>query len=228
MRVRRLPPARRMCRPRVWGPAPCARRPAMAHGDALDQACRPSRWSTRAQGPWPPRVRPDRPSSTSTVVSSWPPTRATPPHGQPPQLLEGDTGQTPVERGCRFLKDPALLASALDRKTPERIMALVMVMTVCWLGYAALEYRIRQHCRGMTRRFPIHKGNVCSIQPPGGCVMILWAFISSWLQDHGPSCCISPMRIATSCHSWGNRLGHCMASTIHENQNGHAECRLRS
>jgi hypothetical protein len=146
----------------------------------------------------------------------------------PPQLLEGDTGQTPAERGCRFLKDPALLASALDRKTPERIMALVMVMTVCWLGYAALEYRIRQHCRGMTRRFPIHKGNVCSIQPPGGCVMILWAFISSWLQDHGPSCCISPMRIATSCHSWGNRLGHCMASTIHENQNGHAECRLRS
>jgi hypothetical protein len=158
MRVRRLPPARRTCRPRVWGPAPCARRPAMANGDALDQACGPIRWSPRAQGPWPPRVLPDRPSSTSTVVSSWPPTHATPPHGRPPQLLEGDKGQTPVERGCRFLKDPALLASALDRKTPERIMALVMVMTVCWLGYAALEYRIRQALQGHDATFPNPQG----------------------------------------------------------------------
>ena len=68
--------------------------------------------------------------------------------------MEGDKGQTPVERGCRFLKDPALLASALDRKTPERIMALLMVMTVCWLGYAALEYRIRQALQGHDATFP--------------------------------------------------------------------------
>jgi len=29
-------------------------------------------------------------------------------------------------------------------KKPERIMALLMVMTVCLLVYAALEYRIRK------------------------------------------------------------------------------------
>jgi transposase len=35
-----------------------------------------------------------------------------------------------VERGFRFLKDPEFLAASLSRKKPERIMALLMVMTV--------------------------------------------------------------------------------------------------
>jgi hypothetical protein len=83
-----------------------------------------------------------------------------------------------------------------------------------------------RHFRGMTRRFPIKPGNVCSLQPPGGCCIILWEFIYAWLQDSGPSCCISPRRIATSCNSLGNRIGHVMASHIHEHPNGHAECRL--
>jgi transposase len=55
-----------------------------------------------------------------------------------------------VERGCRLLKAPRFLAAARARKKPERIMALLMVMTVCLLVYAALEYRIRQgliHCQ---------------------------------------------------------------------------------
>jgi transposase len=55
----------------------------------------------------------------------------------------GDKGHAHVERGCRFLKAPQCLASALSLKKPERLMALLMVMTVCLLVYAALEYRIR-------------------------------------------------------------------------------------
>jgi hypothetical protein len=58
-------------------------------------------------------------------------------------LLEGDTGQAHAERGVRFLKDPRFLAASRYRKKPERSMALLMVMTVCVLVYAALEYRIR-------------------------------------------------------------------------------------
>jgi transposase len=36
------------------------------------------------------------------------------------------------------------LAASRDLKQPQRIMALLMVMTVCLLVYAALEYRIRK------------------------------------------------------------------------------------
>jgi transposase len=45
--------------------------------------------------------------------------------------LDGYKGQIQAERGFRFLKDPQFLASSLYLKKPERIMALLMVMTVC-------------------------------------------------------------------------------------------------
>ncbi|HZA28528.1 MAG TPA: IS1634 family transposase [Gammaproteobacteria bacterium] len=76
----------------------------------------------------------------------------------PQQLLEGDKGQTHVERGFRFLKNPEFLASSLYLKKPERIMALLMVMTVCLLVYAALEYRIRQALQGHDATFPNQSG----------------------------------------------------------------------
>ena len=53
-------------------------------------------------------------------------------------MLAGYKGQARAERGFRFLKDPQFLASSLYLKKPERIMALLMVMTVCLLVYAAL------------------------------------------------------------------------------------------
>ena len=37
-------------------------------------------------------------------------------------------------------------------------MALLMVMTVCWLVYAALEYRIRQALQDHDATFPNQKG----------------------------------------------------------------------
>jgi transposase len=54
-------------------------------------------------------------------------------------LLAGYKGQKHAERGFRFLKDPLFLASSLYVKKPQRMMALLMVMTVCLLVYAALE-----------------------------------------------------------------------------------------
>jgi transposase len=77
----------------------------------------------------------------------------------PPQkLLDAYKGQTHVERGFRFLKNPEFLASALYLKKPERIMALLMVMTVCLLVYAALEYRMRQALQGHDATFPNQQG----------------------------------------------------------------------
>jgi transposase len=78
---------------------------------------------------------------------------------RPPQeVWHGDNGQVPAERGCRFLNDPQFFASSRYRKKPERIMALLMVMTVCVLVYAALAYRIRQALNDQEATFPDHKG----------------------------------------------------------------------
>jgi transposase len=77
----------------------------------------------------------------------------------PPQaLLDAYKGQSHAERGFRFLKDPQFLASSLYLKKPERIMALLMIMTVCLLVYAALEYRIRTALKDHGATFPDQKG----------------------------------------------------------------------
>ncbi len=76
----------------------------------------------------------------------------------PQEVLNGYKGQAHAERGFRFLKDPQFLAASLYRKKPERIMALLMVMTVCLLVYAAIEYRIRKALKDHNATFPNQKG----------------------------------------------------------------------
>jgi hypothetical protein len=83
-----------------------------------------------------------------------------PPH----EVLEGYKGQGHAERGCRCLKDPQFFASSLYLKQPERIMALLMVMTVCVLVYAAVEYRIRKALKDHEATFPNQQGK--RIQQP--------------------------------------------------------------
>ena len=67
-------------------------------------------------------------------------------------------GQQKVERGFRFLKDPLFLASTLFLKSPKRLMALLMVMTLCLLVYAAIEWRVRQALRLSQQSLPDQKG----------------------------------------------------------------------
>src|SRR5918996_5911473 len=76
----------------------------------------------------------------------------------PQELLAGYKGQALAERGFRFLKDPRFLAASLYLKKPERIMALLMVMTVCLLVYAALEYRIRKALKDHEATLPNQPG----------------------------------------------------------------------
>jgi transposase len=60
------------------------------------------------------------------------------------QLLEAYKDQgVSVERGFRFLKDPLFYAESLYLKSPQRIMALLMVMTLSLLIYSLAEMRIR-------------------------------------------------------------------------------------
>jgi hypothetical protein len=76
----------------------------------------------------------------------------------PQELLEGYNGQKHAERGVRFLKDPLFLASSRYLKNPQRLMALLMVMTVCLLVDAALEYRIRRALKARQATFPDQTG----------------------------------------------------------------------
>ena len=60
------------------------------------------------------------------------------------QLLEAYKDQgVSVERGFRFLKDPLFYAESLYLKSPQRIMALLMVMTLSLLMYSLAEMRLR-------------------------------------------------------------------------------------
>jgi transposase len=73
-------------------------------------------------------------------------------------VLAGYKGQAQAERGFRFLTDPQCVASSCYLKKPERIMALLMAMTVCLLVYAALESRIRPVLKEHAATLPDQKG----------------------------------------------------------------------
>lgn len=78
------------------------------------------------------------------------------------EVLASYKEQSKVERGFRFLKDPMFLASTMYLKSPARIMALLMVMTVCLLVYAALEHRIRHALAEHAASVPDQKGKLTS------------------------------------------------------------------
>jgi transposase len=87
-------------------------------------------------------------------------------------VLKEYKGQSKVEKGFRFLKDPYFFTSSLFLKTPERIMALMMVMTLSLAVYAALEYKIRENLAAQNQFFPDQKGK--QIQNPTA----RWVFVS--------------------------------------------------
>ena len=69
-------------------------------------------------------------------------------------VLENYKSQQQVERGFRFLKDPAFLVSSLFLKKPERIEAMLMIMTLCLMIYAAIQHRIRYELKKQSKCFP--------------------------------------------------------------------------
>lgn len=69
-------------------------------------------------------------------------------------MLDHYKSQQKVEGGFRFLKSPDFLVSSLFLKKPERIEALLMVMTCCLMVYAALEYQIRTNLQRTNSYFP--------------------------------------------------------------------------
>ena len=69
-------------------------------------------------------------------------------------LLDEYKSQQAVERGFRFLKSPDFLTSSLFLKKPERIEALLMIMTCSLMVYAGIEHLIRQRLAEQNASFP--------------------------------------------------------------------------
>jgi transposase len=92
-------------------------------------------------------------------------------------------GQQKVERGFRFLKDPWFMAHTLFLKSPRRIMALMMVMTLCLLVFGALEYRIRQALTKNKQSFPNQIGTTTA-KPTARWVFQYFAGIHVLLINH--------------------------------------------
>jgi transposase len=59
------------------------------------------------------------------------------------QMLEEYKQQQNVERGFRFLKDPWFMVDSIFLKSPRRIEALMMVMTLCLMIYNIGQHRLR-------------------------------------------------------------------------------------
>lgn len=95
-------------------------------------------------------------------------------------------GQQKVERGFRFLKDPWFMANTLFLKSPKRIMALMVIMTLCLLVYSALEFRIRQELAQHQESFPNQIGNM-TVKPTARWVFQFFAGIHVLLIGHAQS-----------------------------------------
>lgn len=74
------------------------------------------------------------------------------------EVLAAYKGQSKVEGGFRFLKDPQFIAATLFVKKPERVEALLFIMTLALTVYAALEYKIRQQLAEKNETVPNQLG----------------------------------------------------------------------
>jgi transposase len=73
-------------------------------------------------------------------------------------LLEEYKGQQSVERGFRFLKDPLFFTSSVFLKKPQRIVSLVMIMTLSLLVYSVAQYKLRRVLEERGESVPDQKG----------------------------------------------------------------------
>ena len=74
------------------------------------------------------------------------------------EIIDAYKNQFVVERGFRFIKSPEFLADSLYLKKPERIEALLFIMTLCLMVYASLERKIRTSLKDKDEFFIDQKG----------------------------------------------------------------------
>lgn len=69
-------------------------------------------------------------------------------------IIDSYKSQQSVERGYRFLKDPHFFTSSFFLKKPERISALIMIMTLSLLVYTIAQKKLRESMLGHKATLP--------------------------------------------------------------------------
>lgn len=72
----------------------------------------------------------------------------------PQAVIQAYKAQSKVEGGFRFLKDPLFFASSLFVKKPQRLQALMTVMTLSLLVYSVAQRRLRQQLEKQQQTLP--------------------------------------------------------------------------
>jgi transposase len=78
------------------------------------------------------------------------------------EVVAGYKGQSAVERGFRFLKDPVFFVSSLFVKKPSRLQGLLMVMTLALLVYSVAQRRMRHQLARQHNTLPNQIGQPAS------------------------------------------------------------------
>ena len=73
-------------------------------------------------------------------------------------MLADYKAQQTVEQGFRFLKNPDFMADTLYLKSPARIGALMMVMTLCLLVYNLAQFQVRAALKEHDQHLPSQVG----------------------------------------------------------------------
>ena len=74
------------------------------------------------------------------------------------ELVATYQDQGEVERGFRFLRISAVLASSVTVSKPERIIVLSLIMVLCLLVYRLAEYRLRARLAETEQTIPDQVG----------------------------------------------------------------------
>jgi transposase len=70
------------------------------------------------------------------------------------QMLSEYKGQQDVEGGFKFLKDPWFMVDSIFLKSPRRIEALMMIMTLCLMVYNVAQYKLRNALKEKNETLP--------------------------------------------------------------------------
>ena len=84
-------------------------------------------------------IAPAKPAQACSILG----TNIDPSEVRAPEVLTAYKGQSHVEGGFRFLKDPLVFVSSLFVKKPNRLAGLLMVRTLAWLVYSVAQRRRR-------------------------------------------------------------------------------------
>jgi len=74
------------------------------------------------------------------------------------QMLSTYKEEQDVERGFRFIKEPCFQLNKIFLKNPERIEALMMIMTLCLMIYNLGQHQVREKLKQEKETLPNQKG----------------------------------------------------------------------